>query len=162
MGTLRHYEKQGLLQPEYLDEKTGYRYYSIRQFEVLNTICYLRVLDFPLSEITDFLNNRDLPVIEEKLIAQKQLIREKIAELTQIEKKIDRRLCQFSDARCSRLDEIEHAMIPESRIVRVCDRLHHLDVNGFSREITLIDEGVTRDPEKYATEISIPVKESAI
>ena len=107
MGTLRHYEKQGLLQPEYLDEKTGYRYYSIRQFEVLNTICYLRVLDFPLSEIADFLNNRDLPVIEEKLIAQKQLIREKIAELTQIEKKIDRRLCQFSGAADSRLDEIE-------------------------------------------------------
>ncbi|WP_443771021.1 MerR family DNA-binding transcriptional regulator, partial [Anaerostipes sp.] len=37
VGSLRHYEKEGLLQPEYIDPKSNYRYYSIRQFEVLNT-----------------------------------------------------------------------------------------------------------------------------
>lgn len=26
MGTLRHYEREGLLAPEYIDENTGYRY----------------------------------------------------------------------------------------------------------------------------------------
>ena len=31
-------------------------------------------------------------------------------------------------------------------------------VNGFSREITLIDYGVTDDTEKFVTEICIPVK----
>ncbi|MEI3190543.1 MAG: MerR family transcriptional regulator [Lachnospiraceae bacterium] len=41
-GTLRHYEKAGLLCPEHTDQETGYRYYSVRQFEVLNTIRYLR------------------------------------------------------------------------------------------------------------------------
>ncbi len=40
MGTLRHYEQEGLLEPEYVDEKTGYRYYGVRQLEVLNTIRY--------------------------------------------------------------------------------------------------------------------------
>lgn len=30
MGTLRHYEQAGLLDPEYVDEKTGYRYYGVR------------------------------------------------------------------------------------------------------------------------------------
>ena len=55
MGTLRHYEKEGLLTPEYTDENTGYRYYGVRQLEVLNTIGYLRVLDMPLSEIRDFI-----------------------------------------------------------------------------------------------------------
>ena len=34
-GTLRHYEQAGLLAPEYTDPDTGYRYYGIRQFEVL-------------------------------------------------------------------------------------------------------------------------------
>lgn len=38
VGTLRHYGKLGLLQPEYIDSETGYRYYSTRQFECLNTI----------------------------------------------------------------------------------------------------------------------------
>lgn len=48
-GTLRHYERMGIVVPEYIEEKSGYRYYSIRQFEVLNTIRYLRVLDMPLE-----------------------------------------------------------------------------------------------------------------
>ena len=66
-GTLRHYEKAGLLCPEHTDQETGYRYYSVRQFEVLNTIRYLRALDLPLDEIAEFLHNRDIEVIEEKL-----------------------------------------------------------------------------------------------
>ena len=34
---------------------------------------------------------------------------------------------------------------------------HKLKVNGFSREITMIDYGLTNDTEKFVTEISIPV-----
>ena len=33
-----------------------------------------------------------------------------------------------------------------------------LEITGFSREITLIDYGITNDPEKFVTEICIPVK----
>ena len=33
MGILRHYEQEGLLEPVYVDEKTGYRYYGVRQLE---------------------------------------------------------------------------------------------------------------------------------
>ena len=42
--TLRYYDQIGLLPPEYTDPATGYRYYSTRQFERLNTIKYLRGL----------------------------------------------------------------------------------------------------------------------
>ena len=54
ISLLRHYDKTGLVTPEYTDPDTGYRYYSIRQFECLNTIRYLRALDMPLEEIGDF------------------------------------------------------------------------------------------------------------
>ena len=37
-------------------------------------------------------------------------------------------------------------------------REHRLTIDGFSREITLIDNGLSRDPEKFVTEISIPVR----
>ena len=30
-GTLRHYERMGIVVPEYIEEKSGYRYYSIRK-----------------------------------------------------------------------------------------------------------------------------------
>ena len=35
---------------------------------------------------------------------------------------------------------------------------HRMQIVGFSREITLIDYGITNDPEKFVTEICIPVK----
>ena len=38
VSSLRHYENVGLLTPEYIAPDTGYRYYSPRQFEALNTI----------------------------------------------------------------------------------------------------------------------------
>ena len=35
--TLRHYEQKGLLFPCEVDERTGYRYYSVEQMQRLNT-----------------------------------------------------------------------------------------------------------------------------
>lgn len=72
VGTLRHYEKSGLLQPETIDPATGYRYYSARQFEALNTIRYLRVLGTPLPQIADFLKSRNVGRMQELLLRQKQ------------------------------------------------------------------------------------------
>ena len=49
VSSLRHYEKAGLLTPAYASGESGYRYYSAEQFEVLNTIRYLRTLDMPIA-----------------------------------------------------------------------------------------------------------------
>ena len=37
---------------------------------------------------------------------------------------------------------------------------HRMQISGFSREVTLIDYGVTNDTEKFVTEICIPVQGS--
>ena len=70
VGILRYYEKEGLLKPEYTDKFTGYRYYSAAQFEILNTIRYLRVLDMPLPQIAEFLKNRDVDLMKSMLLRQ--------------------------------------------------------------------------------------------
>ena len=254
MGTLRHYEQAGLLTPEYVDKKTGYRYYSARQLEVLNTIRYLRVLDMPLPQIADFLQNRDVDVMREKLLWQKEMIREKKRELELVERKIDHRLERINEAVQATLEEITTDKIPAGRLAWIRDKLqlssyldleysirrleenqketlvflgkvgvgitkeslakgrfsdyelvfllldeeddyegeteefpemdcvmirfrgnhkeapahyekllvymkeHKLEATGFSREITLIDNGLTDDPEKFVTEIRIPVQ----
>lgn len=275
-GTLRHYEQAGILVPEWIDEQTGYRYYGVRQFEVLNTIRYLRVLDLPLKQIADFLQNRNIDSICEKLRQQQELIDRKQRELEIVRRKIGHRLCQIEDARNSSLEKIELKPVSDLRIVwisaslrphsyldleysirrlekgqreslvflgkvgvgisrerlenfahsgkkekifdrdspgedeeaealdcydrvflvldeeeifdgeveripagicaviRFCGshgeapgyyrrlfaylREHRLEANGFSREITLIDEGMTNDPEQFVTEIQIPVR----
>ena len=38
-------------------------------------------------------------------------------------------------------------------------RAHGMKPSGFSREITMIDYGITSNREKFVTEISIPVTE---
>ena len=253
VSSLRHYEAAGLLTPEYVDPSSHYRYYSVRQFEVLNTIRYLRALDMPLAEIAAFLKNRDIPVMEEKLRQQKAIVAEKARELKRIERKIDNRLQQLSDAQRSvcgqvrrdrlrpcriawvkrplkirnaldmeapirelegdrseavvflgkvgvgisaedlcagRFDEYDRVFLvldqedrfdgetvtlPEAPCVSIRFRGGHaeartfyerllsyirendLEVAGFSREITMVDYGLTSDTEKFVTEISIPV-----
>lgn len=138
MGTIRHYEKEGLLEPEYIDEQTGYRYYSVKQFEVLNTIRYLRVLDIPLDEIKEFITNRDIDSIEEKLIRQKEIIAKKQHELELISRKIDNRLAMLKDATSSKLDEISLINVPAQRIVWIKNSLKlesYLDLEYSIREL---------------------------
>ena len=123
VSSLRHYENIGLLKPEFTDPQTGYRYYSARQFEVLNTIRYLRVLDMPLSEIADFLSGKDVDVIEEKLHRQKAQVIAKQQELRRIERKIDNRLRQLSDAQNSEFDVVKLVRKPSCRMVWIMEKL---------------------------------------
>lgn len=187
MGTLRHYEQAGLLTPEYTDPDTRYRYYGTRQFELLNTIRYLRVLDFPLAQIKAFLDNRDTDVIEEKLVHQKEVIARKQKELELISRKIDHRLEQLLKRSFQDYDRIFLLLDQEDRYdgetetfprqtcvtIRFCGShreapayyqklLAYIEekkicITGFSRETTLIDYGITNNTDKFVTEIQIPV-----
>lgn len=112
VSTLRYYEKNGLLLPEFVNPDSGYRYYSARQFEVLNTIRYLRALDMPLPEIADFLRNREVFRMEEKLTRQKAAVRDKIEALSRIERKIDNRLQTLREAQSRPMDEIFRVTLP--------------------------------------------------
>ena len=254
VGILRHYDRIGLLQPEYTDSESGYRYYSTRQFECLNTIRYLRALDMPLDQIALFLQNRNLDTIQELLLRQKEEVRQKRHELELIERKIDKRLAQMKDALSSRMEEIymshnpsfkistlrqqvspknyldlefsirkleqdekssvsflgkvgiglsvqhlcEHHFSPYDLVFLLLDEEdhfhgnvselpasdcltirfqgghenavhyyglllnyieeHHMKITGFSREITMIDNGFTDDTSMFVTEIQIPVE----
>ena len=96
-GTLRHYERIGIIVPEFIEEKSSYRYQGIRQFEVLNTIRFCG-------------GHQEAEKYYRKLLSY---IKE-----------------------------------------------HQLKIAGFSREITLIDYGITNDTGKFVTEILIPVCEN--
>ena len=138
VGTLRHYEKSGLLQPEYTDNETGYRYYSTRQFECLNTIRYLRVLDMPLEQIADFINNRDVERMQIMLRQQKETVISKQKELEIIERKIENRLRQIEDALSSQLDTICIRQFESRRIAWIENTLSinsYLDLETSIRQL---------------------------
>ncbi len=119
VSSIRHYEVLGLVTPEYTDPDSGYRYYGPNQFERFNTIRYLRALDMPLSEIADFLQNRDVERIEEKLRKQQETLRLKMDELQRVSRKIDKRLAVLAEARGATADVIEEVILPPARMYRV-------------------------------------------
>lgn len=51
ISVLRHYDKEKLLMPEYIDRFSGYRYYSSEQLLVFNRITALKSAGFSLQEI---------------------------------------------------------------------------------------------------------------
>ncbi|MGG2013929.1 MerR family transcriptional regulator [Bacillus sp. S10(2024)] len=56
---LRHYDKEGLLKPVYIDATNGYRYYENSQLEMALLIKKLREYNFSLPEIKTILQTSD-------------------------------------------------------------------------------------------------------
>ena len=81
VGTLRHYEQMGLLDPAHIDPASGYRYYGSRQLSTLNTVSHLRVLDLPLALIREFVTTRDVNLMQRQLAQEQELIERKRREL---------------------------------------------------------------------------------
>lgn len=138
VSSLRHYENVGLLLPEKIDNNSGYRYYSIKQFEILNTIKYLRALDMPIDKITDFLNNKEPEKLEELLLEQKNLIEKKKKELALIEEKINNRLHFIRSAIKPNLNKIMIKNFPSRRIAiakEVLTPTSYLDLEEALRKL---------------------------
>lgn len=53
--TLRHYHEAGLLEPEQVDDSTGYRYYSTAQIPTAQVIRRFRDLGMPVAEVRSVL-----------------------------------------------------------------------------------------------------------
>lgn len=143
ISILRHYDKIGLVCPEYTDPHTGYRYYSTRQFECLNTIRYLRALDMPLEQISRFLQNRDVDIIHDLLMNQKEEVNRRRQELALIERKIDNRLAQITDALSSKLNLITLSEKPPRRIASIKKKVSphsYLDLEYSIRELEQSEE----------------------
>jgi len=68
--TLRHYDEVGLLKPAYVDEETGYRFYTTGQLFRLNKIVALRQMGFSISEIADIVDGRNVAATVEKRKAE--------------------------------------------------------------------------------------------
>ena len=51
LSVLRHYDKEGILMPAYVDPMTGYRHYTPEQADVFRRITALKRAGFSLAEI---------------------------------------------------------------------------------------------------------------
>ena len=161
ISTLRHYEKIGILIPEYVDPETGYRYYSTRQFEVLYTIKYLRNVGLTLAEIASFVNNRSLDEI--KLLLQQQIeqVRKKIVELEAVEKQIKNRLWQIAHADSAITGVIKLEHMPARKLLILNKEI--VPENPGEIELAISElYGKTVSPEVFLGKIGVGVHEEHI
>ncbi|MCD1161614.1 MerR family transcriptional regulator [Peribacillus frigoritolerans] len=86
--TLRHYDRIDLFKPQYIDPNSGYRFYSIFQYEVLGTIKELRQLGMSTDEIKDYFNERNFSKSLDILKAKHADLVSKLNELTDLEENI--------------------------------------------------------------------------
>lgn len=160
--TLRYYDDIELLVPESKNKKTGYRYYSTRQFEQLNTIMYLRALQIPLKDISRFLHGKDTDTMIDILKAQQEEINLQMENLKNIQQKISSRLSQIEDAKASQLGNIQLAAFKERPVIflrkeiPVTDDLEYpirqLEQEGhFQSNVFLGKIGVSIDKEHILT-----------
>ncbi|MED4582707.1 MerR family transcriptional regulator [Brevibacillus choshinensis] len=126
--TLRYYDDIELFKPAHVNDRSGYRYYSIEQFEQLNTILYLKALNIPLKNVKLFLENRDIDRILQLLEEQQQETEKRIQEFTQIQKKITSRIHQIVDATNEQeLGKIREVELPERTIVWLKQKIQKTD-----------------------------------
>lgn len=95
--TLRHYDRIGLLKPIKVDPKTGYRYYSILQYEELGTIKELRQLGMSIDEIKKYFYNRNLDQSVNILKDKHCELKNRIKELQQLEESINEKIEHLKD-----------------------------------------------------------------
>ncbi|HIZ97368.1 MAG TPA: MerR family transcriptional regulator [Candidatus Janibacter merdipullorum] len=88
--TLHHYDEVGLLHPS---ERThaGYRLYTPDDLQRLGTIVVYRRLDFRLEEIGELLDADDVEVVDH-LRRQRDAVRTRLAQMTDLVESIDRAL----------------------------------------------------------------------
>ena len=64
--TLRYYDEINLFKPSYIDDFTGYRYYTDEQIGQIKKIIMLKELNLSLKNIEDYLKTGNLSIIENK------------------------------------------------------------------------------------------------
>lgn len=87
--TLRHYDTLGILKPAFVNEDTGYRYYSVNQFLTIDLIKQCKAMGLSLDEIREIIKGYTSPEsILDIINKQKNIIDKKIHELNIIKNNI--------------------------------------------------------------------------
>jgi DNA-binding transcriptional MerR regulator len=114
---LRLYDKIGLLSPEYTNNDTGYRYYSIKQSAKLDMIQYMKALGMSLNEIKEQLDKQDIEIVKELLQKHRENIENQMKELARAKDAVERSISNYNRYKLSPKDGfVITEYIPKRRI----------------------------------------------
>jgi MerR family transcriptional activator of bmr gene len=90
--SLRYYEKLGILIPAYTNPQNGYRYYTLEQIMILDTILLCIDLGIPLKELINYVDDNGQLQFERLLEDGQRLAKEKIQKIQENLHSIDHTL----------------------------------------------------------------------
>ena len=133
--TLRLYHERGLLVPQYVDPRTGYRYYTPAQLPRLEVILQMKSIGLSLKRIENVLKSRDLSVFE-------ALLNEQIDEL-------DEKILQYTASRKALMSQLSSC-----KYLRNPPALEHIFIEFISKRRALIFDIEPYDFRKNYGELS--------
>ena len=121
--TLRYYDRENILRPDYINEQTGYRYYSYSQFHKIDRIRYLQGLGLSLEEIGAIIRKGSAEYMLTRLAIRKEGLLEQISQAVEQVKDIDWYINCFTYTGLSdQTDEYYRIRLPERYVLEVpCD-----------------------------------------
>lgn len=125
---LRHYDRIGILIPQYVDENNGYRYYDIEQLVQANQIVSLKTMGFGLDEI-----KKVLAMSQNQLEA---LLKDKLKNKLEEVKIIERQIKVIQQTINFEKDNEEYALsvvvkrMPQMNVVSLRDNISQFNEEG--------------------------------
>ncbi|MWC27283.1 MerR family transcriptional regulator [Paenibacillus sp. MMS18-CY102] len=110
--TLRHYDRIDLFKPAHTDPSTGYRYYSIFQFEILGTIKELRQLGMNTDEVKTFFRDRHVSKSLAMLKSKHEELQTKLKEWVELERNVRDKIAFLEEVTASEQQQ-QHVMLRE-------------------------------------------------
>ena len=178
--TLRHYDDIGLLKPTYVNEETGYRYYSADKFRTILLIQKFKKYNFSLDEIIEIFEvSSDTSSVLLNMRLKYNMLQEKINNYTYTLKKLNTDIINLERGIdiMSYLDNIEVKLI-ETQDKNVLFVRDEMNINKFREYMQTLNELLINNkytplgppisiyhsdkefkPNTYDIEIAIPVKE---
>ena len=152
--TLRHYDRIGLLKPDSVDEDTGYRYYSLAQIEIFDTIIDLKNMGLSLKAIQEFMNSRNIDktylFLKEKEKEIQDEIEEKSRQLLHFQERIE--FINLSKNLKGEDSEWKIKNFPNRKLI--ISKEIHRDIYEFFYEFTRLRSNLADDNEIFATDLT--------
>lgn len=124
--TLRLYDREGVLKPEFQDCSNGYRYYHINQCATLDMIQTMKLCGMTLRQIERQLKNSSLKELYEMLLQQEIQLNEKMKQLLDSRKSIQRLCRNISQLEAlPSVGEVFLENMPERRIDTISTKVEY-------------------------------------
>ncbi|HFJ9379335.1 MerR family transcriptional regulator [Bacillus cereus group sp. BfR-BA-01516] len=118
-STLRYYDEKGIFHPSIVDPQTNYRYYTIDQFSLLDTIKFLRQLNIPLKEIKKYIDERNPAYALNLLEKQQEMMLKKQREIEYALAKMEHRIHLIKEATKAKAEQMVIKEIPQRKITAI-------------------------------------------